>query len=86
MTSDRVLHEGQILTGALFNEPMRVETVASSGPSTWTVGLVGTQTQQFRRVALTKDQLATLTILSPYWLGIDALTHPMRLQEDDREP
>src|SRR5436309_14642829 len=65
MTGAGDLREGQILTGPLFNEPMRVETVVSSGPSTWTVGLVGTQTQQFRRVALTKDQLATLTILSP---------------------
>ncbi|MGH6692732.1 MAG: DEAD/DEAH box helicase, partial [Gammaproteobacteria bacterium] len=65
MSDPAALTEGQILTGPLFNEPMRVETVASSGPSTWTVGLVGTQTQQFRRVALTKDQVATLTILSP---------------------
>ena len=65
MPGPSVLVEGQILTGPLFNEPMRIETVVSSGPSIWTVGVVGTPTQQFRRVALTKDQLATLTILSP---------------------
>ena len=39
--------------------------MAPNGPSAWTVGLVGTKTQQFRRVSLTKDQLATLTFLSP---------------------
>src|SRR5438132_1360532 len=65
MTSAHPLGEGQILTGPLFSEPMRVETVAPNGPSAWTVGLVGTKSQQFRRVSLTKDQLATLTILSP---------------------
>lgn len=60
-----VPREGQILSGSLFSEPMRVETVAPNGPSAWTVGLVGTKSQQFRRLSLTKDQLATLTILSP---------------------
>ena len=33
--------EGQILTGPLFNEPMRVETVTDTGPGGWTLGLVG---------------------------------------------
>lgn len=55
---------GQVLTGALFSEPMRVETVAPNGPSSWLVGLVGAQSQQFRRVSLTKDQLASLTVRS----------------------
>jgi len=32
---------GQILIGSLFNEPMRVETVASNGSESWVVGLVG---------------------------------------------
>src|SRR5437899_4046212 len=57
--------EGQILSGPLFSELMRVETVVPNGPSAWMVGMVGTKSQQFRRVSLTKDQLATLTILSP---------------------
>jgi hypothetical protein len=65
VTNDSPIREGQILTGPLFNEPMRVETVAPSGPSAWTVGLVGTQSERFRRVSLTKDQVATLTVLSP---------------------
>lgn len=32
------LKEGQILTGSLFSEPMRVETVRAGGPETWIVG------------------------------------------------
>jgi hypothetical protein len=63
--SDLAVREGQVLTGPLFSEPMRVETVVPNGPAAWTLGLVGTQTERFRRVSLTKDDLATLTILSP---------------------
>jgi len=47
------VREGQVLTGPLFSEPMRVETVTPNGPSAWTIGAVGTQTERFRRVALT---------------------------------
>ena len=65
MTDGDPIREGQILTGPLFSEPMRVETVAANGPAAWTLGLVGTGTERFRRVALTKDQLATLTATSP---------------------
>jgi len=54
---------GQILTGSLFNEPMRVETVQESGPATWVVGLVGTQSERFRKVTLTADDIEHLTIL-----------------------
>jgi len=53
---------GQILAGSLFNEPMRVETVASNGPDTWVVGLVGTQSDKFRKVTLTARDLTSLTI------------------------
>src|SRR3972149_5863440 len=63
--SDPPIREGQILTGPLFSEPVRVETVAPNGPGAWTLGVVGTQTERFRRVSLTRDQLATPTILSP---------------------
>ena len=54
--------EGQTLTGPLFAEPMRVETVRENGASGWDLGLVGTRTEQFRRVALTAEDLAELTI------------------------
>ena len=56
------LREGQILTGALFNEPMRVETVRANGDHSWTVGMVGTQSERFRSVTLTSADLQTLTI------------------------
>jgi len=48
-TGVRSLHPGQILTGPLFNEPMRVETVQPNGPASWVVGLVGTQSERFRK-------------------------------------
>jgi superfamily II DNA or RNA helicase len=82
MKNHQPIHEGQILTGPLFNEPMRVETVRPNGPDGWTVGLAGIRSEQFRRVNLTRADLSTLTILdSTYtyqgdgkllWLGIQA--------------
>ncbi len=62
--SDLPLREGQVLTGPLFNEPVRVETIQANGPETWTVGLVGLQTERFRRVTLTPPDLAGLTVLA----------------------
>ena len=49
MSEKQPLREGQILTGSLFNEPMRVETVRSNGPDTWLAGL---RTSSARRSAL----------------------------------
>src|SRR3989337_4438773 len=54
---------GQILTGSLFNEPMRVEPVQANGPASWVVGLVGTQSERFRKVTLTGTDLDRLTVL-----------------------
>src|SRR6059036_1556476 len=56
---------GHILTGSLFNEPMRVETVQANGPASWVVGLVGTQSERFRKVSLTASELQQLKILDP---------------------
>jgi superfamily II DNA or RNA helicase len=63
MSEKRLLREGQILTGSLFSERMRVETVGVNGPDTWVVGLVGTQSERFRKVTLTTRDLENLTIL-----------------------
>ena len=54
---------GQVIIGPLFSEPMRVETVQAHGPSTWAVGVVGTQSERFRRVTLTESDLSTLSVL-----------------------
>lgn len=54
---------GQVLTGPLFNEPMRVETVQANGPASWVLGLVGTQSERFRKVTLTAEDIGRLTIL-----------------------
>lgn len=61
--SETNLNPGQILNGPLFNEPMRVETVQSNGPETWTLGLVGIQTERYRKVSLNSRDLETLKIL-----------------------
>jgi hypothetical protein len=57
------IREGQILTGALFNEAMRVETVVSGDTGNVVVGLVGVQSEKFRKVTLTAADLKSLTIL-----------------------
>src|SRR5579884_3778585 len=63
MNVPQPLREGQILTGPLFNEPMRVETVRSNGPDTWIAGLVGAQSERYRKVTLTSQDLEKLVIL-----------------------
>ena len=62
MSDNLPIREGQILTGSLFNEPMRVETIRAEGSQTWVVGLVGLRSEQFRRVTLRGDDLDYLTI------------------------
>ena len=57
------IREGQVVTGALFSEPMRVETVRANGPGAWIAGMVGMQTERFRKVTLTADDIEKLTIL-----------------------
>jgi len=59
---DQRVREGQILIGSLFNEPMRVETVRPVNGDTWSVGLVGLQSERFRNVTLTTDDIQKLTI------------------------
>lgn len=53
---------GQILKGRLFSEPMRVETAAQVSDGVWRLGLVGTQSERFRGVTLSADELATLDL------------------------
>jgi SNF2 family DNA or RNA helicase len=60
--ADGPLQIGRILTGPLFNEPMRVETVRSGGDGVWITGLVGIQTERFRNVTLTARDLESVQI------------------------
>ncbi|RTG98962.1 helicase [Thermus scotoductus] len=62
MTDTGPLHPGQLLSGPLFSEPMRIETVQPNGPGSWVVGLVGIHTERFRRVTLTQADLEALTV------------------------
>ncbi len=63
MSKNSPISLGQLLTGPLFSKPMRVETVQPNGPVSWVVGLVGVQTERFRKVTLTATDLARLTVL-----------------------
>jgi len=63
MANNTCIREGQIVTGPLFDEPMRVETCRAEGSATWVVGLVGLRTQRFRKVTLTETDIESLTIL-----------------------
>lgn len=57
--------QGQIITGSLFSEAMRVESVREDGAGTWVVGLSGIVSENFRRVTLTAADLEKLQIQKP---------------------
>jgi hypothetical protein len=59
--SENSLQPGRVLTGPLFNEPMRVETVRPGAAGSWVVGLVGLQSERYRSVTLTASDLQKLT-------------------------
>ena len=61
MSGDAPLRAGQTLTGPVFPEPVRVETVRPSGPGAWEAGVVELRSERFRRVTLTAADLETLT-------------------------
>ena len=63
MSEDNPFREGQVLIGSLFNEPMRVETIRANGTDSWVAGLVGTQSERFRKVTLTLKDIEALTII-----------------------
>ncbi|VTS00990.1 helicase : Helicase domain protein OS=Desulforudis audaxviator (strain MP104C) GN=Daud_0503 PE=4 SV=1 [Gemmata massiliana] len=55
---------GQILTGPLFHEPVRVETVPPAVGGALTLGVVGLTTEKFRKVTLEATQLAQLQVIT----------------------
>ena len=63
MNAATVITPGQILSGALFNEPMRVVTVQPTAKNVWEIGLVGVHSERFRKVVLSEQDLENLTLL-----------------------
>jgi hypothetical protein len=61
------ISEGQILMEPLFNEPMRIETLSENDSDSWVLGLVGTQSERFRRVTLSSADLQALSILDSFF-------------------
>ena len=57
MSNTLPLHPGQVIAGALFNEPIRVETIRPRGPDAWVVGLVGLHSEKFRNATLSAQDL-----------------------------
>lgn len=62
MTTGTPPRSGQVVSGPLFNEPMRVETVQENGAGGWVVGLVGLHSDRFRRVSLRAADLEQLAV------------------------
>lgn len=69
--SDLPLAEGQIVSGALFNEPMRVESIRRNGRDSWVVGLSGVRTEKFRKATLSRTDIESLQVshLIPTYRG-----------------
>ncbi len=63
MDNPSLIQVGQILSGSLFSERMRVITVRSNGHEAWDVGVVGIQSNIFRSVTLTQQQIKDLNII-----------------------
>ena len=66
---------GQVISGPLFSESMRVKTVSANGPDFGELGLVGHTSGRFSRVRLTAEELRTVSIASvgPSYDGTGAL-------------
>ena len=62
MSPETAITVGQVLIGPLFNEPMQVVTVQSSGVDSVVAGLVGEKTARYRQVSLTASDIAALTV------------------------
>jgi hypothetical protein len=75
------IREGQILTGPLFNEPMRVETVASNGAENRHAELMARREK--RRKELEQQRALTLQAVERM-TSILVLPHPERSQPEVR--
>ena len=66
LATETEILQDQIITGPLFNEPMRVVIVRPNGPDSVEAGLEGMETSNFRRVTLTSSDIASLKITEPH--------------------
>lgn len=57
--------EGQVLTGAQFAEPVRVETIKQVSPGAWEIGVSGLNTQKFRKVTLSAEDFKGISASMP---------------------
>jgi superfamily II DNA or RNA helicase len=56
---------GQILTGAQFAEPVRVETIKQVSTGAWEIGVSGLNSQKFRKVTLSTDDFKGISASTP---------------------
>jgi superfamily II DNA or RNA helicase len=47
----------------MFSEAVRVETVSPAGPDAWAVGVVGSQSERFRRVTLSASDISSIRVI-----------------------
>lgn len=78
MSTTAPLRVGQTLMVPLFDEPMRVETVAAAGCSSRVVGLVGAGSECFRRVTMSETGVAAIAILDAE-AAFNGDGHPLRV-------
>ena len=62
MATEIHICDGQVQTGPLLNEPMQVATVPPNGLGVWVMGFVGRDSERFRKVTLTSDDIANRTV------------------------
>ncbi|HUT52897.1 MAG TPA: DUF3883 domain-containing protein [bacterium] len=91
MSETKPVKEGQVLTGPLFAEPVRVETVRENGPETWTVGAARLQEPSVLGNLLPADVPPAASLPeATAWLNQNALTpflkevRAERVEEIDR--
>lgn len=63
MRSDLRLRPGQLHSGPLFKESMRIVTAQRQGAAVWVVGLVGVQSEKFTSATLSNADLESLAFL-----------------------
>jgi superfamily II DNA or RNA helicase len=54
---------GQTILSAHFSEPVRIETINQTSPSIWQLGVVGLQSDKFRKVTFSDKEIIELRIL-----------------------